>query len=84
MSEVLALAVEALVPLRYKAVNGSLVKFLGLRCDPVPHVLLHVVVRGESFAPQSLFQGTKNGVIAGREVWTVWRVTENLPLEFFC
>ena len=26
--------------------------------------------------------GTKNGIITGREVWTVWRVTENLPLEF--
>ena len=50
MSEVLAL-----VPLRHKAVNGCLVKFPGLRCEPVPHVLLDVVVRGESFAPQSLF-----------------------------
>ena len=28
------------------------------------------------------FLGTKNGIIAGREVWTLWRVTENLPLEF--
>ena len=28
------------------------------------------------------FLGDQNGVIAGREVWTVWRVTENLPLEF--
>ena len=55
MSEVLALAVEALVPLRYKAVNGCLVKFPGLRCEPVPRVLLDIVVRGESFAPQSLF-----------------------------
>ena len=82
MSEVLALAVEALVPLRHKAVNDCLVKFPGLRCEPVPHVLLGVVVRGESFAPQSLFQGTKTGVIAGREVWTVWRGTENLPLDF--
>ena len=54
MSEVLALAVEALVPLRHKAVNGCLVKFPGLRCEPVPQVLLDVVVRGESFAPQSL------------------------------
>ena len=57
MSEVLALAVEALVPLRHKAVNGCLVKFPGLRCEPVPHVLLDVVVLGESFAPQSLFLG---------------------------
>ena len=72
--EVLALAVEALVPLRHKAVNGCLVEFPGLRCEPVPHVLLDVV-RGESFAPQSLFKVTKNGVIAGGEVWTVWRVT---------
>ena len=55
MSEVLALAVEALVPLRQKAVNGCHVKFPGLRFEPVPHVLLDVVVRGESFAPQSLF-----------------------------
>ena len=55
MSEVLALAVEALVPLRHKTVNGCLVKFPGLRCEPVPHVLLVVVVRGDSFAPQSLF-----------------------------
>ena len=74
MSEVLTLAVEALVPLRHKAVNGCLVKFPGLRCESVPHVLLDVV-RGESFAPQSLFEGTENGVIAVREVWTVWRVT---------
>ena len=56
MSEVLALAVEALVPLRHNAVNGCLVKFPGLCCEPVPHVLLDVV-RGESFAPQSLFLG---------------------------
>ena len=55
MSEVLALAVEALVPLRHKAMNGCLVKFPGLRCERVPHVLFDVVVRGESFAPQSLF-----------------------------
>ena len=26
---------------------------------PVPHVLLDVVVRGESFAPQGLFRGPK-------------------------
>ena len=59
-SEVLALAVEALAPLRHKAVNGCLVKFLGLCCEPVLHVLLDVVViRGESFAPQSLFWGPK-------------------------
>ena len=76
MSEVLALAVEALVPLRQEAVNGCLVKFPGLRCEPVPHVLLDVVVRGESFASQSLFYVTNNGVIARREVWNVWRVTE--------
>ena len=44
MSEVLALAVEALVPLRRKTVNCCLVKFPGLRCEPVPHVLLDVVV----------------------------------------
>ena len=25
---------------------------------------------------------TKNGIIAGREVWVVWRVTENLSLDF--
>ena len=55
MSEVLALAVEALVPLRHKTVNGFLVKFPGLHCEPVPQVLLNVVVRGESFVPQSLF-----------------------------
>ena len=70
--------VEALVPLRHKVVNGCLVKFPGLRCEPVPHVLLDVVVRSESFVPQSLFYGTKNGVIAGREVWTVWRVSSHL------
>ena len=74
MSEVLALAVEALAPLRHKTVNVCLIKFPGLRCEPVPHVLLDVVW-GESFAPQSPFWGTKNDVIAGREVWTVWRVT---------
>ena len=56
MSEVLALAVEALVPMRHKAANGCLVKFPGLRCEPIPHVLLDVVL-GESFAPQSLFLG---------------------------
>ena len=80
MSEVLVLAVEALDPLRHKAVNGCLVKLPGLRCEPVPDVglLLDVVVRSESFAPQSLFYGTINGVISGREVWTVWRVTSHL------
>ena len=82
MSEVLALAVEALVPLQHKAVNGCLVKFLGLSCEPVLHVPLDIIIRGESFALQRLFQGSKNGIIAGREVWTVWGVTENLPLEF--
>ena len=51
MSEVLALAVEALVPLRHKAVNGCLVKFPGLHCELVPYVLLDIVVRGELFAP---------------------------------
>ena len=59
MSEVLVLAVKTLVPLRHKAVNGCLVKFPGLRFGPVPHVLLDVVVRGESFDPQSLFRGSK-------------------------
>ena len=59
MSEVLALAVEALFSLRHKAVNGCLVKNLGLRCEPVLHVLLDVVVRGESFVPQSLFYGNQ-------------------------
>ena len=59
MSEVLALAVEALVPLRHKAVNRFLVKFPGLRCEPGPHVQLDVVVLGESFVPQSLFLGDK-------------------------
>ena len=57
MSEVLALAVVALVPLRHKAVNGCLVKFLGLRCEPVTHVLVDVVARGESFAPSEPFLG---------------------------
>ena len=51
MSEVLVLAVEALVPLRHMAGNGYLVTFPGLRCEPVPHVMPDVVVRGESFAP---------------------------------
>ena len=32
--------------------------------------------------PSEPFYGIKNGVIAEREVWTVWRVTKNLPLEF--
>ena len=81
MSEVLALAVKALVPLRHKAVNGCLVKFPGLRCEPVSHVLLDDVVQGDLFAPQSLL-GAKNGIIKGRKVWTVWRVTENHPLGF--
>ena len=53
MSEVLTLAVVALVPLRHKAVNGCLVKSPGLRYEPVPHIV--VVVRGESFASQCLF-----------------------------
>ena len=74
MSEVLALAVEALVPLRHKVVNGCLVKFPGMHCETVLHIMLDVVIQDESFAPQSLFYETKNS-IAGREVWTVWRVT---------
>ena len=62
MSEVLALVVEALVPLRHKEVNDCLLKFPGLRCDPVPHVglLSDVIVRGESFAAQCLFLGDQN------------------------
>ena len=59
MSEVLALAIEARVPLQHKAVNGCLVKFPGLRCETVPHVLLDVIVRGEPFAPQNIFRGPK-------------------------
>ena len=55
MSEVLTLAVEAFVPLRQKAVDGCLIKFPGLRCEPVLHVLLDIIVRGKSFALQSLF-----------------------------
>ena len=42
MSKVLSLAVEALVPLRYKVVNGRLIQFPGLYCEPVPHVPLYV------------------------------------------
>ena len=79
MSEVLALAAEALVPLRHKAVNGCLVKFLRLRCEPVPHLLFDVIVRGESFAPQSLFrgpkmvysQGERSGLYGGWPCWTI-------------
>ena len=59
MSEVLTLAVEALVPLRHKAVNSCLVKFPALRCEPILQVLLDVVVRGESFAPQCVYRGSK-------------------------
>ena len=62
-------------PSATQEVNVCLVKFPELRCEPVPHVLVDLVVRGESFAPQSLFQGTKNGVIAWREIWTVRMVT---------
>ena len=47
MSEVLVLAVEALVPLRHKAVNRCLVKFPGLRCEPVSHVGLLLDVASE-------------------------------------
>ena len=82
MPEVLALAVEALVPLWHKVVNGCLIKFPGLRCKPVLHVLLDVVIRSESFAHQSLFLGDQKWHNLRREVWTVWRVTKNLPLEF--
>ena len=57
MSEVLALAVEALVPLQHKVVNGCLVKFPGLCCEPVLLVLLGIVVRGKLCAPPSLFLG---------------------------
>ena len=59
MSEVVALAVDSLVPLRHKAVNGCLVKFPWLHCEPVLHLLLVIVIRGESFALQSLFRGPK-------------------------
>ena len=65
MSEVLTLA---LVPLRHEAVNGCLVKFPGLRCEPVPHVLHDVVIRGESFAPQSLFRGPKMAHMEGDRI----------------
>ena len=33
-------------------------------------------------SPSEPFYGAKNGVIAGREVWTVWRVTDNLLFKF--
>ena len=59
MSEVLALAVEALVPLRHKVANGCLVKCPGPRCESVPHILLDVVVRGESFASQNILGDQK-------------------------
>ena len=59
MSEILALAVEAFVLLRHKAVNGCLLKFPGLHCEPVPHVQLNVVVRDESSAPQVLLGDQK-------------------------
>ena len=58
-SEVLALAIEALVPLRHRAVNSCLVKFPGLRYEPVPQVLLDVIVRDESFAPQAFLGDQK-------------------------
>ena len=60
--------------------NGCLVKFPGLRCDPVPHV--DVVIRGESFASQSLFLGDQKWHNRRERGLGVWRVTENLPLEF--
>ena len=56
MSEILTLAV-ALVPLWHNSVNDCLVKFPGLHCKPVPHLVLNVVIWGELFAPQSLFLG---------------------------
>ena len=64
------------------AVNDYLVKFPGLNCEPFARVLLDVVVRGESFALRALFMRPKNGVITGGEIWTVWRMIKNLPLEF--
>ena len=57
MLEVLVLAVEALVP--HKAGNSCPVKFPGLRCEPVSHVLLDVVVRGESFPLRAFSRGPK-------------------------
>ena len=59
MSEVLVLAVEALVALRHKVVNSCLVKFPGLCCEPVLHILLDVIIQDELFAPQSPFKGPK-------------------------
>ena len=47
---------EALLPLRHKAVNGYFVKFPELHCEPVPHVLLDIVIQGQSFAPKSFFE----------------------------
>ena len=44
MSEVLALAVEALVLWWHKAVNDCIVKFPGLCCEQVMRVLLDIVI----------------------------------------
>ena len=72
MLEVLALAVEALVPLRHKAVNVCLVNSRGSVCEPVPHIMLDIVIWGESVAPQSLrgpkmaySQGERSGLYRG-------------------
>ena len=56
MSEVLALAVEALVPLRHKVVIGCLVKFPGLCCEPVLLMSLSEVNR---LPLRAFFRGPK-------------------------
>ena len=56
MSEVLALAV---VPLRHKAVNSSLVKFLGLRCYQFRTYCLMSLSEMNRFPLIAIFRGSK-------------------------
>ena len=69
MLEVLALAVEALVPLRHKAVNGCLVKFPGLHCEPVPIVHMQRYVTGLHI-PES-------GSFLFERLWLVYFLNKN-------
>ena len=57
-------------PIATQAVNGCLLKFPRLRCEPAAWWRQRWIV-----CLSQPYLGDQNSVISGREVWPVWRVT---------
>jgi hypothetical protein len=57
-------------------------KLLWLSAEPVMHRFLYFIIICKLATSQSLFQGSKKMKIRRCEVWTVWRVVENLKFQF--